>query len=75
MAHIHPSRVGARPSLLKQFVNFTNSSAGLEKTLRLIHALCIIAAEVCMDSVTIKRYLIAQSQLALGERHQLAITE
>lgn len=74
MAHVHPS-VRTQPSLLKQFGNFTNSSAGLEKTLRLIHALCVIAAEVCVDSVTIKRCLIAQSQLALGEHYPLAITK
>ncbi|RJE22666.1 PEX11 domain protein [Aspergillus sclerotialis] len=59
----------ARPrvSLLKKFTNFTNSSAGLEKTLRLIHALALVAAEICVDNVTITRCLIAQSQIALGE--------
>ena len=65
MAYLCPARPQA--SLLKQFTNFTNSSAGLEKTLRLIHALVLVAAELCIDKVTVTRCLIAQSQLALGK--------
>ena len=65
MTDLRPSR--PRASLLKQFANFTNSSAGLEKTLRLIHALALVAAEICVDNVTITRCLIAQSQIALGK--------
>jgi hypothetical protein len=65
MAHLHSAH--PRTSLSKQLVNFTNSSAGLEKTLRLIQALAQIAAEVCIDNATAMRYLMAKSQLALCE--------
>lgn len=65
MAHLdsaHP-----RVSLPKQLTNFTNSSAGLDLTLRLIQALAQIAAEVCIDNATFMRYVTAKSQLALGK--------
>lgn len=54
-------------SLVKQFANFTDSTAGLEKTLRLIQALCSVVSEVTLDTVLAKRCLIAKSQLALCE--------
>ncbi|RJE24116.1 PEX11 domain protein [Aspergillus sclerotialis] len=58
-----------RPSLLKQFANFTDSTAGLEKTLRLIQALCQIVSEVTLDNALAKRCLIVKSQLALSRRY------
>ncbi|KAL4889483.1 peroxisomal biogenesis factor 11 [Aspergillus ambiguus] len=65
----HATVVYSRPSLLKQLVNFTSVTAGLEKTLRLIQALALIAAEVSLDHVTATRCSIAMSQLALGRRY------
>lgn len=65
MAQLHPAR--RRASLAKQFANFTNSTAGLDLTLRLIQALAQIAVEVSIDSATAKQCLMAKSQLALGE--------
>ena len=54
-----------RQPLIKQFTNFTGSTAGLEKTLRLIQALCQIVSEVTLDGALAKRCLIVKSQLAL----------
>jgi hypothetical protein len=65
MAHVHSAR--PRVSLPKQLANFTNSSAGLDLTLRLIQALAQVAAEVCIDNATVMRCMTAKSQLALGE--------
>lgn len=62
MAQLRPA---PRPSVIKQFSNFTNSTVGLEKTLRLIQALAQLAAEVSTDNVLAKRCLIAKSHLAL----------
>lgn len=62
-----PDSARPRLSLPKKFANFNNSSAGLDLTLRLIQALAQIAAEVCIDSATVIRCVIAKSQLALGE--------
>lgn len=55
------------PSLIKQFANFTDSTIGLEKTLRLIQALAQLVAEITTDHVLATRCLIAKSQLALCE--------
>lgn len=58
----------AQQSLAQQFANFTNTTAGLEKTLRLIQALAQIIAEVSShDVVTAARWSTAKSQLALSE--------
>lgn len=62
-----PDSARPRVSLPKKFANFNNSGAGLNLTLRLIQALAQIAAEVCIDSATVIRCVIAKSQLALGE--------
>lgn len=57
-----------QPSLVQQFANFTKTTAGLEKTLRLIQALAQIIAEVSShDVVTAARWSTAKSQLALSE--------
>lgn len=60
MAQVHP------PSLLNQFLNFTDATAGLEKTLRLIQAVITVVAELHGNNVTVAKCLIAKSQLALG---------
>lgn len=56
-----------RASLLKQFVNFANSTAGLDYTLRLIQALAMVAAELYNDHGISVKCLTASSQLAFGE--------
>lgn len=57
-----------RPTALpKQLANFTNSTGGLDLTLRLIQAVAIVAAHVLVDNVTVKQCWHAVSQLALGE--------
>ncbi|KFX91837.1 hypothetical protein V495_07432 [Pseudogymnoascus sp. VKM F-4514 (FW-929)] len=67
MAHVQPARPQA--PLSKKFANFTNSTAGLDLTLRLIHALSIIAAEVFIDDAIVVGCVTAASQLALGRRY------
>lgn len=62
-----PSSVQPRASFPKQLANFTNSCSGLDLTLRLINALALVAAEICVDDETVKRCIIAASQLGLGE--------
>lgn len=58
----------AQSSLAQQFNNFTDTTAGLEKTLRLIQALAQIIVEVSShDVVTAARWSTAKSQLALSE--------
>ncbi|KAL6850767.1 hypothetical protein ACO1O0_007893 [Amphichorda felina] len=61
-----------RAALPKQLANFTNSTGGLDLTLRLIQAVAIVAAHVLVDNVdnvTIKRCWLAVSQLALARRY------
>lgn len=58
-----------RAALPKQLANFTNSTGGLDLTLRLIQAVSIVAAHVLVDSVSVKRCWLAVSQLALGKFH------
>jgi hypothetical protein len=62
-------RHSARPraSLPKQFVNFANSTAGLDYTLRLIQALAMVAAKLYHDNAISVKCSIASSQLAFGE--------
>ncbi|KFY06620.1 hypothetical protein V492_07911 [Pseudogymnoascus sp. VKM F-4246] len=67
MAHLHSAH--PRVSLSKQFASFTNSTAGLDLTLRLVHALTLIAAEVCIDNDFVVACVTAASQLALGRRY------
>lgn len=64
MAHTYPAR--SKTPLSKQLANFTNSTAGLDLTLRLVHALVLIGAELNLDHVTVTKCAIAASQLALG---------
>lgn len=64
MANVETRR---RVSLLKRFGNFTNTTPGLDMTLRLLQALAMIAAEVCLDKSIVVRCSIAKNQLALGE--------
>lgn len=54
-------------SLPKQLANFTNTTAGMDMTLRLLQALAMIAAVVCQDKPTVVMSSIAASQLALGK--------
>lgn len=68
MAHPAPRRA----ALPKQLANFTNSTAGLDLTLRLIQAVTVVAAHLLVDNVTVKRCWIAVSQLTLGEFTTLA---
>lgn len=65
MATPHP--VQPRATFPKQLANWTNSAAGLDLTLRLIHALALIATEICVDDVSLERSVIAAEQLGLGE--------
>ncbi|KAL1880407.1 hypothetical protein Plec18167_003811 [Paecilomyces lecythidis] len=58
-----------RDPLLKQFANFINSTGGLDLTLRLVHALVLIAAELDLDNATVTKCAIAASQLALARRY------
>ncbi|KAL1959322.1 hypothetical protein VTO42DRAFT_2509 [Malbranchea cinnamomea] len=58
-----------RPSLPRQFANFTNRTAGLDLTLRMIQALAMIAAEVLVDKATVVRCETATVQLALARRY------
>ena len=63
-----PKQQPQQPSLVQQFANFTKTTAGLEKTLRLIQALAQIIAEVSShDVVTAASWSTAKSQLALSE--------
>ena len=63
-----PKQQPEQPSLVQQFANFTKTTAGLEKTLRLIQALAQIIAEVSShDVVTAARCSTAKSQLALSK--------
>lgn len=63
-----PKQQPQQPSLVQQFANFTKTTAGLEKTLRLIQALAQIIAEVSShDVMTAARWSTAKSQLALSE--------
>lgn len=55
-----------KASPLKQLVNFTSFTIGLEKTLRLIQALAQVAGELGTDEVLSAKCLIARDQLALG---------
>lgn len=54
-----------RPSKITQFANFTRTSAGLEKTLRLIQAVAQIATEVSIDRSVATQWGAAKGQLAL----------
>lgn len=63
-----------RASLPKHFANFTNSTAGLDLTLRLIHAIVIIAADVSSDVDIVKTSLMANLQIGLGMCHQTTKT-
>ncbi|GES63639.1 hypothetical protein ATEIFO6365_0007032600 [Aspergillus terreus] len=55
-------------NLVKQFSNFTRTSAGLEKTLRLLQAAAQIATETTVDQVSALRCGQARSQFALTRR-------
>lgn len=61
------NRTKSRPSWPKQLANFTNSTAGLDLTLRLLHSLVIIAAEVSTDKHTVAMSNMANMQINLGE--------
>lgn len=50
----------------KQLANFTNSTAGLDLTLRLLHSLVIIGAEIATDKQTIAMNNMANMQINLG---------
>ncbi|KAL4895166.1 peroxisomal biogenesis factor 11 [Aspergillus ambiguus] len=52
----------------KQFSNFTRTSAGLEKTLRLLQAAAQIATEVSVDQASGLRWSQARTQFALTRR-------
>jgi hypothetical protein len=54
------------PNPVKQFSNFTRTSAGLEKTLRLLQAAAQIATETTVDQVSALRCGQARSQFALS---------
>ncbi|PLB47699.1 hypothetical protein P170DRAFT_409935 [Aspergillus steynii IBT 23096] len=56
------------PSKITQFANFTRSSAGLEKTLRLIQAVAQIVADVAADRTVASQWGLAKGQLALSRR-------
>lgn len=53
---------------LKQFINFTKTTPGFERSLRLIQALSQIVADVSAhDAVKAARWATAKSQLALSK--------
>ncbi|KAF7594419.1 hypothetical protein BBP40_009239 [Aspergillus hancockii] len=58
-----------KASLIQQFSNFTRTSVGLEKTLRLIQALAQITVELEIDPTSTTRWATAKSQLALTRRY------
>ena len=68
--------VQARPraSLAKQLANFTNSTAGLDLTLRLFHSLVLIGADLDFDKDTVLRCSVAASQIGLGRFSSLCGT-
>ncbi|KAE8356967.1 hypothetical protein BDV28DRAFT_144635 [Aspergillus coremiiformis] len=53
---------------IQQFSNFTHTSAGLEKILRLIQAFTQIAIELDIDPAWTTQWGIARAQLALARR-------
>ncbi|KAE8386265.1 peroxisomal biogenesis factor 11 [Aspergillus alliaceus] len=55
-------------SLINQFSNFTRTTAGLEKTLRLIQSLAQIVLELDTDPTSTTQWGTAKSQLALTRR-------
>lgn len=57
----------ARASRLKQIANFTNSTAGLDLTLRLIQSVTILVSEIHPNSATVKMCAAATMQLTLGK--------
>ncbi|KAE8373356.1 peroxisomal biogenesis factor 11 [Aspergillus bertholletiae] len=59
-----------KPSFLRQFSNFTRTTAGLEKTCRLIQSFAQIAIEleITPASTTIAQWETARSQIALTRR-------
>lgn len=62
-----PSTARSRASLSKQLANFTNSTAGLDLTLRLFHSLALIGTEIGLDDVAVLRCSVAASQIGLGK--------
>ncbi|KAJ5176969.1 uncharacterized protein N7482_002846 [Penicillium canariense] len=67
MAQLSPTR--SRASLPKQLANFTNSTAGLDLTLRLFHSLALIGSGLEFDDTTVMRCSIAASQIGLARRY------
>lgn len=65
MAQLSPAH--SRASLPKQLANFTNSTASLDLTLRLLHSLALIGIEIDFDNATVMRCSVAASQIGLGE--------
>lgn len=61
-----PSPAHSMASLPKQLANFTNSTAGLDLTLRLLHSLALIGTEIDFDNATVIRCSVAASQITLG---------
>ncbi|KAB8208365.1 peroxisomal biogenesis factor 11 [Aspergillus parasiticus] len=59
-----------KPNLLRQFANFTRTTAGLEKTCRLIQSLAQLAIEldITPGSTTTAQWQTARSQIALTRR-------
>lgn len=55
-----------RASIPQQLTNFTNSTAGLDLTLRLFHALALIGTHVDLDNAIAMRCAVAASQIGLG---------
>lgn len=64
MTQLSPAH--SRASLPKQLANFTNSTAGLDLTLRLLHSLALIGTEIDFDNATVMRCSVAASQIGLG---------
>jgi hypothetical protein len=56
----------SRLSLPKQLANFTNSTAGLDLTLRLLHSMALIGTEIDFDNATVMRCAVAASQIGIG---------
>jgi hypothetical protein len=52
--------------MFDSIVRYTNDSAGLEKTLRLVQAICTVMAGMSTSSTDIDVWLQARSQVNLG---------
>ncbi|KAJ5143142.1 uncharacterized protein N7515_001929 [Penicillium bovifimosum] len=58
-----------RISLSRQLANFTNSTAGLDLTLRFFHSLALLGTQLKFSNATVLKCSVAASQIGLGRRY------